>query len=171
MSKSRQQKLDECVKAVYDGFIDPQPHNFYILRQSCIENFSNSLNVSNEEARDLWALFKDRYVRDRPAKNGDLLNVAAIERAKDLGKDVPLSSQTQDEITEFLYDEYMESPSRPEVPRNKVIDELPFSEKEIDLNIYALKLNGVVETTTHIGIGDAGYRTAELTDFARRQLS
>lgn len=169
MSSDRQQQLDECLEAVYSGFSE-SPHSFYISRGGFIQIVENNTSVDDGETQDLWALFNDRYVQPRPSKNSDLLNLSAIERADELGMDVPVADDLQEEIVDRLYDEYLDSPSRPAVPRDDLLDELDYSEQEIDLNVYVLKLQNWVEAASS-GIGNQAYRNVELTQAARNQLS
>lgn len=171
MSADRQDRLDRCVEIVYDQFIDPQPHNFYITSDTIRQIAQEELGVDREEAADIATLFNDRYIRERPTKNTDLLNIDGIKRAAELGKDVPIDGNLQDRILDFLYDAYIESPSNPTVSRAVLQDEFEESETSVDLNTYILKLKRWVETGSHVGIGDDGYRTLELTESARSQLS
>ena len=170
MSAKRQEQLDECIEAIYNQFSN-SPHSFYISYGGFAQTIQESLGFDDREVQDLWALFEDRYVQPRPTKNADLLNLSALERASEIGIDVPLSDGLQNEIVEYLYDKYLENPSRPAVPRDAIVDEFGHTAEAIDLNVYALKLKGWVDTTPGTGTDDAGYRDAELTDNARSELS
>lgn len=170
MGQSRQEQLDRCVEIVYDNFVNPLPHNYYITSQQVRMLVKDRFEVDRTEAANIATLFDDRYIRERPTKNGNLFNLEGIQRAAELGKDVPLDDDLQDEIIEFLHDAYLESPSKPLVNRDNLHAEVDGSETAIDLNLYVLKLRGWVETRTHSGVGDAGYHSAELTEATRSQL-
>jgi len=170
-SGNRQQQLDEVLEHFYKGLIDPQPHTFYITPGHAIQEIQEVLDVDSREAQDVWQLFKDRYVRSRPAKNGDLLSHEGIERVDQIRDNVPLDENLQEEIVEYLYDHYLESPSRAAVERDQLLQDFDASETKIDLNTYILKTAGWVETNTQMGIGDAGYTSIELTEIGRKRLS
>lgn len=170
-STDRQQQLDEVLEHFYDELIDPQPHNFYITAGHAIQQIQEVLDVDSQEAQDVWQLFKDRYVYPRPTKNSDLLSHEGIERVDEIRDDVPVDEDLQEELVDYLYDYYLERPSRAAVERDKILEDFDGSEIKIDLNLYILKTAGWVETNTQMGIGDAGYRSAELTEIGRMQLS
>ncbi|MFD1572216.1 hypothetical protein [Halorubrum laminariae] len=170
-SANRQQQLDEVLEHFYDGFIDPQPHTFYITAGHAIQQIEDILDVDSREAQDVWQLFNDRYVIQRPTKNGDLLSHEGIERVDEIRDDVPVDEELQEDLVDYLYDYYLENPSRAAVERDQLLTDFDVSETKIDLNLYILKTAGWVETNTQMGIGDAGYRSVELTEMGRRQLS
>lgn len=170
-SADRQQQLDEVLEHLYDEFIDPQPHNFYISPGHAIQQIQEVLDVDNREAQDVWQLFKDRYVRPRPTKNSDLLSHEGIERIDELRDDVPVDEDLQEGLVDYLHDYYLENPSRAAVERDQILEDFDESETKIDLNLYLLKTAGWIETNTQTGIGDAGYRSAELTEIGRQKLS
>ncbi|MFD1588521.1 hypothetical protein ACFR9U_16200 [Halorientalis brevis] len=168
---NRQQQLDEVLEHFYDEFIDPQPHTFYISAGHAIQEIENTLNVDSQEAHDVWQLFKDRYVHPRPTKNSDLLSHEGIERVDEIRDDVPVDEDLQEELVDYLYNYYLENPSRAAVERDQLLDDFSASETKIDLNLYILKTAGWVETNTQVGIGDAGYRSAEISEIGRKKLS
>ncbi|MEE6210877.1 hypothetical protein U3A55_12030 [Salarchaeum sp. III] len=167
----RQQQLDKVLEHLYDEFIDPQPHTFYISAGHAVQQIEDILNVDSREAQDVWQLFKDRYVSERPTKNSDLLSHEGIERVDEIRDDVPVDEDFQEELIDYLHDYYLESPSRPAVERDQILADFDASETKIDLNLYILKTAGWVETNSQVGIGDAGYRSAEITEIGRKQLS
>lgn len=170
-SSNRQQQLDTVLEYIYDEFVDPQPHTFYITAGHTIQIIQEVLDIDGQEAQDVWQLFKDRYVQPRPTKNSDLLSAEGIERVDELRDDVPVDEDFQERLVDYLYDHYLESPSRAAVERDQLLDDFDATETKIDLNLYILKTAGWVETNTAVGIGDAGYISVELTDIARQQLS
>jgi len=170
-SNSRQQQLDQVLEHIYDEFIDPQPHNFYITAGQVIQQIQEVLDVDSREAQDVWQLFEDRYVRPRPTKNSDLLSHEGIERVAEIRDDVPVDEDLQEELVDYLYDYYLENPSRAAVERDQILDDFDESATKIDLNLYILKTASWVETNSQLGIGDAGYRSVELTEVGRKQLS
>lgn len=170
-STDRQQQLDEVLEHFYDEFIDPQPHNFYIINASAIQQIQAVLDADRQEAQDVWQLFKDRYVRPRPMKNGDLLSHEAVERVDEIRDDVPVDEDFKEELVDYLYDYYLENPSQAAVERDQILEDFDESETKIDLNLYILKTAGWVETNTQIGVGDAGFRSVELTEIGRKELS
>jgi hypothetical protein len=170
-STNRQQQLDEVLEHFYDELMDPQPHNFYISSGMAINNIQEILDVDGREAQDVWQLFKDRYVYPRPTKNSDLLSHEGIERVDEIRDDVPVDEDLQEQLVNYLYEAYIESPSRAAVDREQILDDFDESEKKLDLNLYILKTAGWVETNSMVGIGDEGYRSVELTELGRKQLS
>lgn len=170
-STNRQQQLDEVLEHFYEELIDPQPHNFYISAGHAIQEIQEVLDVDSQEAQDVWQLLKDRYVHPRPTKNSDLLSHEGIERVDEIRDDVPVDEELQEELIDYLYDYYLENPSRSAVGRDQILEDFDESQTEIDLNLYILKTAGWVETNTQMGIGDAGYRSVELTEIARKELT
>lgn len=168
---NRQNQLDEVLEQFYDEFIDPQPHTFYIAAGQAINHIQDILNVDSQEAQDVWQLFHDRYVYPRPTKNSDILSHEGIERVDEIRDDVPVDEKLQEELTDYLYDYYLENPSRAAAERDQILNDFDESETKIDLNLHILKTAGWVETNTQIGIGDAGYKSVELTEIGRKQLS
>jgi hypothetical protein len=170
-SNNRQEQLDEVLEHFYDDLIDPQPHTFYISPGHAINQIEEILDVDSREAQDVWQLFKDRYVHTRPAKNSDLLSHEGVERVDEIRDNVPVDEDLQEELVDYLHDHYLESPSRAAVERDQLLEDFDASELKIDLNLYVLRTAGWVETNTQTGIGDAGYRSVEMTEIGRKQYS
>lgn len=169
-STDRQQQLDEVLEYCYEEFLTPQPHGFYVSAGHAINIIEEALNVDSNEAADVWELFKDRYIHPRLSKKSDLISDEAIQRLNEIREDVPLDGDLQEELINYLHDEYIENPRRP-VERDQLLENFDSTELEIDLNIYVLKLRNWVETNTQMGIGDEGYSSVELTEAGRQKLT
>lgn len=167
---NRQQQLDEVLDYIYDEFLTPQPHGFYLSAGHAIEVIETALNADSNEAADVWELFKDQYVYPRPTKNSDLISAEGIERLHEIRDDIPYNEKLQEEIVEFLHEYYLDNP-RGAVERDQILEEFDASDEAIDLNIYVLKVRNWVETNTQMGIGDEGYSSVELAEAGRKQLS
>ncbi|MDL0121305.1 hypothetical protein [Halobacterium salinarum] len=108
---------------------------------------------------------------EQPAKNSDLLSHEGVERVDEIRDDVPVDEDVQGELVDYLYEYYLESPSRAAVERDQLLADFDASETNIDLNLYVLKTADWVDTNTQMGIGDAGYKSVELTEIGRKRLS
>lgn len=93
MESKRSDQLDTALEPVYDEFIEPHPHNFYIGWYQFEGIIAENTDIDEDEIHDVWTIFEERYVHARPTKNGDLLNVSAFERVDELRDDVPISEE------------------------------------------------------------------------------
>lgn len=164
--KKRQQQLDKVIENVYDDFIS-NPNTYYIHRGT-ISNIERGLGVDKKEAKNIWELFRQQYVRERPTKNGNLFSVDAIKRVDKIRDDVPIDEEFQSNLIDYLGEKYLNSPNNSTVKRDKILSEFNKSEKKVDLNVYILAQEGLIDRNFYINSDK--YESVELTELAKKQV-
>lgn len=162
-------------RAVQNEMIRRDYRNFYqnpvanaILRQPTVNGVSGDWEEDGDTIRKVWRISTDDGFYDK-RKNSWELSPKAVERAEELGEDILINEEIQNEILGILIENYRDNPMRPAVSRDMLIKALDCSEDELDLNIWFLKKKRYVETEAYLG-DSRGYREVKITDLGRRIL-
>lgn len=165
LTAEEQAVQNEMIRRDYRDFYENPVANF-VYRQPSVNGLSEDWEEDTETVRKVWRISTDDGFYDRK-KNSWELSPKAVQRAEELGEDILLDENIQDEVLELLLENYRDNPMRPLVSRDTLIDALDCSENEIDHNIWLLKKKRYVETEAYIG-DSRGYSEVKITDLGRR---
>lgn len=168
LSPTERRVQNELIQTTYRTFED-RPFTFTVNRQapSLIEEVADTVDgVDRETVERVWQFtIDDEFFNRPPGGNSLQMTHKGVQRAEDLGEDVLLDDDVQDEIMEILFAAYREDPSRPRVGRDELMEALSFGEDVVDQNLWLLEEKGFVEVNTSMG---GGYHAVEITDLGRQ---
>lgn len=158
---------NEMIRRDYRDFYE-NPVATFVHRQPTVNGVSGDWEEDGDTIRKVWRISTDDGFYDKRKSSWEL-SPKAVQRAEELGEDILLDEEIQDEILEILLENYRDNPMRPAVSRDTLIKALDCSEDELDHNIWLLKKKRYVETETYLG-DSRGYREVKITDLGRRIL-
>jgi hypothetical protein len=97
-------------------------------------------------------------------KNTYYLSHEGVERVAEIQHNIPVDKDLQEKLVNYLYEQYLNTPKKPKVGREQILEEFNASTIKIDLNIYILDSCGWIKTYSAGYVDNKGYRTAELSE-------
>lgn len=167
LSPTERRVQNELIRTTYRTFTD-RPFSFTVHRQAqhLIEDVADAVDSVDEDTVErVWQFTIDDGFFERPPGGNSLqMTPIGVQRAGELGEEVLLDDDVQDEIVDILFAAYREDPSRHRVGRDELLEAVGFDEDVVDHNVWLLEEKGFVETTTSMG---AGYHAVEITRLGR----
>lgn len=156
---------NQMIRRDYQEFYD-NPVAHVVHRQPHVNNPIKDWDADSETVRKVWKITTDDGFYRKRDKSWKL-TPKGVDRAEELGEEILLSEDIQEEILHFLIQKYNERPMRAVVQRDTLLDELDCSEKEVDHNVWLLGEKGFVDTEGYLG-DSRGYSQVEITQLGRR---
>lgn len=170
LSLTERQVQNTLIKEAYMQFAEG-PFRFQVMRSGhpLVEEVTDLFDdVEDEAIEKVWRFTRDDgFFTRQPGGNAWRLTPKAVWRAYELGEEILLNDDVQDEIMDVLLQAYREEPSYPRIDRDDLLAAVGFSEDEVDHNLWLLAEKGFMETQTYLNERDAGYDEVGITQVGR----
>lgn len=170
LSPTERQAQNTLLKEAYQQFADG-PFTFRVMRSGhpLINKVKGRFDYGEDETIEkVWRLTQDDgFFKRQPGGDAWRLTPKAVWRADELGEDILLDDDVQDEIMDVLLQAYRDDPSYPRINRDDLLAAVGFPEDEVDHNLWLLAEKGFVKTEAYINERDAGYDEVQITQLGR----
>jgi hypothetical protein len=160
----QKQIQNELLQVAYQEF-EQDPFSFMLTYQAphLVEEVADRTNSEQDDVSHVWQFCKDDgFFRKRG--NAWRMTPKAVFRAEELGEDVHLDDNIQEDLLNSLLQEYRNDPHRSRVSQNTLLNSFSHDREVIMQNMWYLCEKNYVERESYVG-GNAEY---EITGLGRR---
>jgi len=157
---------NEIIRVAYNEFED-QPFRFMLSHRAShlISEVADRTSVDEETVQSIWKFSRDdEFFRKRG--RSWRMTPKALFRAEELGLDIKLSDEIQEELLDVLLQSYRSDPHHHRIRQESLIEDMEYPRASTLQNLWFLEEKGYIEREAYLG----GNADVEISDRGRRYM-